>query len=229
MKKLVIAVAAIAAVSAAAVAAPRRVAPKPAAPVQAEPEPPDGGMVLVNAEGKLAVVNACGYQGEAIANTVKKIGNVFMIVAEEQTGAWALDKASDAFAATKANAAVFVVKDKSLPISLVALESRWGVVNAEGMNDAVLGKEIMRISTLLLGGASSKYEASVMRPAFSLEDIEKLGELATIDSLMTIFPNLQKYGFKQYEMMTFREACESGYKPEPKNEEQKAIAAEFNK
>ena len=227
MKNPMFAVIAMTAFALAAIAAPRRPVAKPAAP--AEPEPPDGGMVLVNAEGKLAIVNACGYRGDVIANSVKKIGNVFMIVAEEQTGAWALDKASDAFAATKANAAVFVIKDKSLPISLVALESRWGIVNAEGMNDAVLGKEIMRISTLLLGGASSKYEASVMRPAFSLEDIEKLGELATIDSLMAIFPNLQKYGFKQFEMMSFREAYESGYKPEPNNDEQKAIAAEFNK
>lgn len=227
MKKPMFAVIAMAALTLTAIAAPRRPVAKPAAP--AEPEPPDGGMVLVNAEGKLAIVNACGYQGDVIANSVKKIGNVFMIVAEEQNGTWSLDKAKDAFDATKANAAVFVVKDKALPISLVALESRWGLVNAEGMNDAVLGKEIMRISTLLLGGASSKYEASVMRPAFSLEDIEKLGELATIDSLMAIFPNLQKYGFKQFEMMTFREAYESGYKPEPKNDEQKAIAAEFNK
>ena len=227
MKKPMFAVIAMAALTLTAIAAPRRPVAKPAAP--AEPEPPDGGMVLVNAEGKLAIVNACGYEGDVIANSVKKIGNVFMIVAEEQNGTWSLDKAKDAFDATKANAAVFVVKDKALPISLVALESRWGLVNAEGMNDAVLGKEIMRISTLLLGGASSKYEASVMRPAFSLEDIEKLGELATIDSLMAIFPNLQKYGFKQFEMMTFREAYESGYKPEPKNDEQKAIAAEFNK
>ena len=225
MKKPMFAVIAMAALTLTAIAAPRRPVAKPAAP--AEPEPPDGGMVLGNAEGKLAIVNACGYEGDVIANSVKKIGNVFMIVAEEQTGSWSLDKATEAFDATKANAAVFVVKDKTLPISLVALESRWGLVNAEGMNDAVLGKEIMRISTLLLGGASSKYEASVMRPAFSLEDIEKLGELATIDSLMAIFPNLQKYGFKQFEMMTFREAYESGYKPEPKNDEQKAIAAEF--
>ncbi len=227
MKKPVFAAIAMVALALAAIAAPRKPVAKPAAPV--EPEPPDGGMVLVNAEGKLAIVNACGYQGDVIANSIKKIGNVFMIVAEEQTGSWSLAEAQAAFDATKANAAVFVVKDASIPISLVALESRWGIVNAEGMNDAVLGKEIMRISTLLLGGASSKYEASVMRPAFSIDDIEKLGELATIDSLMAIFPNLQKYGFKQFEMMTFREACESGYNPEPKTEEQKAIAAEFKR
>ena len=227
MNKPMFSIIAMVALALTTVAAPCSSGAKTAAP--AEPDPPDGGMVLVNADGKLAIVNACGYQGNGIANSVKKIGNVFMIVAQEQTGTWSLDKATEAFSATKANAAVFVVKDKSLPISLVALESRWGVVNAEGMTDSVLGKEIMRISTLLLGGASSKYEASVMRPAFSLEDIEKLGELATIDSLMAIFPNLQKYGFKQYEMMTFREAYESGYEPEPKSDEQKAIAAEFNK
>ena len=97
------------------------------------------------------------------------------------------------------------------------------------MSDAVLGKEIMRVATLLLGGASSRYESSVMRPAFSLEDLEKIGDLATIDSLMAIFPNLKVHGFKQYEMMTFREAYESGYTPEPTNDEQRKIAAEFKK
>lgn len=209
-----------------AMAAPRpKQAPKPVAE-----EPPDGGMVLVNAEGKLAVVNACGHEGEAIANAVKKAGNIFMIAAEAQKrDGWSLDRAKEAFEATGANAAVFVVKDASLPISLVAIEARWGVVNANGMSDAVLGKEIMRVATLLLGGASSRYEASVMRPAFSLEDLENTGELATIDSLMAIFPNLKAYGFKQYEMMTFREAYESGYAPEPTNDEQRKIAAEFQK
>ena len=217
------------AIFAASVALFARAAPKQATKPVVE-EPPDGGMVLVNAEGKLAIVNACGFEGDAIASTVKKAGNIFMIAAEEQKReGWSLDKAKDAFDATGANAAVFVVKDANLPISLVAIESRWGVVNANGMSDAVLGKEIMRVATLLLGGASSRYEASVMRPAFSLEDLEKAGELATIDSLMAIFPNLKAYGFKQYEMMTFREAYESGYTPEPTNDEQRKIAAEFKK
>lgn len=227
MKKL--AYAAFAATMAMAVAAASNATAAAAKP-PAEQEPPDGGMVMVNAAGKLAIVNACSYEGAVISNTVKKIGNVFMILAEEQkTGTWSLCEAKTAFDATKANAAVFVVKDKSLPISLVAIESRWGVVNADGMSDAILSKEIMRVTTLLLGGASSKYPASVMRPAFSLEDIEKVGELATIDSLMAIFPNLKAYGFKQYEMMSFREAYESGFTPEPQNDEQRKIAAEFKK
>lgn len=202
----------------------------PTAKQSVDQEPPDGGMVMLNAQGKLAVVNACAYEGTAISNTIKKIGNVFMILVEEQkVDSWSLDRSKAAFGATTANAAVFVVKDKSLPISLVAIESRWGVVNADGMSDAVLGKEIMRVATLLLGGASSKYSASVMRPAFSLEEIEKVGDLATIDSLMAIFPNLKAYGFKQYEMMTFREAYENGHTPTPQNDVQKKIAAEFKK
>lgn len=223
MKKLAFA-ASFAVLAIAALAAPRG---RAAAKVS-EPEPPDGGMVLVNAEGKLAIVNACGAPSEAVAAAAKKIGNIFMIVAEPQTAdGWSLAGAKDAFAATGGNAAVFIVKDSSLPISLVAPEACWGVVNAEGMSGEVLGKEIMRTATILLGAASSKYEASVMRPAFSLEDIDKLGELATIDSLMAIFPNLKTYGFKQYEMMTFREACENGCAPDPKTDEQRKIAEEF--
>lgn len=226
MKKMMFAV--IAGALTMAAAAARDLAPATGRP--ADQEPPDGGMVMLNAEGKLAVVNACAYEGSVISNTVKKIGNVFMILVEEQkSGCWSLADAAGAFAATGANAAIFVVKDRSLPISLVAMEARWGVVNAEGMDDAVLGREIMRVTTLLLGGASSKYSASVMRPAFSVEDLAKVGDLATIDSLMAIFPNLKAYGFKQFEMMSFREAYENGYTPAPQNEVQKQIAAEFKK
>ena len=197
---------------------------KNAAPV---PEPPDGGTVLVGAEGKLAIVDACGIGEDAIKSASKKIGNFFMIESVTQGGQWSLMSAKDSFAATGATAAVFVVKDEALPISLIAMESRWGVVNAALLDGKTLEKEVLRVAIVLLGGASSKYPASTMRPAFSVDDLNEVGELVTIDTLMAIFPNLEKYGFKQYQMMTYREACEEGLAPAPINDEQKAIADEY--
>lgn len=150
-----------------------------------------------------------------------------MIETETQSGKWSLSSAKDSFAATGATASVFVVKDDSLPISLIAMEARWGVVNAALLEGKTIEKEILRVAIVLLGGASSKYPASTMRPAFSREDLNDVGDLVTIDTLMAIFPNLEKHGFKQYQMMTYREACEEGIAPLPANDEQRAIANEY--
>ena len=149
-----------------------------------------------------------------------------MIDVGVEKGAWTLAGAAESLKATKATVAVFVVKDKSLPMSLVALEARWGVVNAEGMNAAQVEKEATRVALILLGAASSKYPASVMRPVFSLADLEKAGALMTVDTMMAIMPNLEANGFSSSREMTYREACEAGIAPAPKTDLEKKIAAD---
>lgn len=202
---------------------------KSPAPV-AEAEPPSGGNITLGGEGKVQFVNTCDACDESLATAAKKISNLLMITTETAKGAWSLDSADAAYKATGANIAVFIVKSPSLPLSLIAMESRWGVVNAEGMNAKQLEKAALRVATVLLGGGSySKYPASSMRPAASLADLDAVGELLTFDSIMSIFPNLEKLGIKQFQIMTYRDACEDGVAPEPANDEQKAIWAEYHK
>ena len=168
-------------------------------------------MVKIGGEGKVLVVNACGATAEALETAARKIGNLLMINISVENGAWSFPTAQKSFEATGANAAVFVVKDASLPISLVAMESRWGVVNADGLSDKSLEKEVLRVATVVLGGASSKYSASTMRPVFSREDLEKkAGDVVTFDSLMSIFTYLPDMGVKQYRMMSREDAIEEG-------------------
>jgi len=102
-------------------------------------------------------------------------------------------------------------------------------VNAHGLNDAQLEKEVLRVSTVLLGGASSKYPASTMRPVFSVADLDKAGGLVTIDSLMAIFPNLESLGIKQFQTMSYRDACYEGIAPAPKTDLERKIEAEVKK
>lgn len=168
-------------------------------------------MVKIGGEGKVAVVNTCGVQTETLDVALRKVANLLMFNYEIQKGEWQLAEAQKCFEATKANAAVFIVKDKALPMSLIAMEAKWGVVNAEGLDEKGVMRETLRVATVVLGGASSKYTASTMRPVFSKGDLAtKAGDLVTFDSIMAISTYLPELGIKPYQMMTREEAIEEG-------------------
>jgi hypothetical protein len=168
-------------------------------------------MLKIGGEGKVSIVNACNASASPLQMAARKIGNMLMIHCDVISGTWKFSDAKNAFAATKANAAVFVVEDESLPLSLIAMESKWGVVNARELGEKALEKEILRVATIVLGGGSSKYPASTMRPVFSREDLEtKAGQVITFDSLMSIYSYIPALGLKQFQMMTREDAEAEG-------------------
>lgn len=177
----------------------------------ADQQPAKEQMLKIGGEGKILVVNACDAPAAPLDAAARTVGNLLLVNVEVAKGEWSFQTAQRNFESTGANAAVFVVRDSSLPMSLVAMEARWGVVNAEGLSEKSLKKEVLRVATVVLGGASSKYSASTMRPVFSRDDLEKkAGEVITFDSLMSIFTYLPEMGVKQYRMMTREDAIEEG-------------------
>ncbi len=168
-------------------------------------------MVKIGGEGKVCVVNACEAPTAMTEASLKKLGNLLMIDFEMTKGAWTLATSQKDFEVTRANAAVFIVKDAALPMSLVAMEAKWGVVNAEGLDESGVSKEVLRVMTIILGGASSKYTASTMRAVFSADDLaRKAGELVTFDSIMSISSYLPELGIKPYQMMSREDAIAEG-------------------
>lgn len=168
-------------------------------------------LIKVGGKGKVAVVDTCNAPSAALGIAKQKIGDLMMIEFETQKGEWRLSDAKKCFEATKANAAVFIVKDKSLPLSLIALEEKWGVVNAEGLNEDQLAKETLRVATVVLGGATSKYPASSMRPVFSKDDLsKKAGNIVTFDSIIAISNYLSDLGIEPFQMMTREDAIAEG-------------------
>lgn len=168
-------------------------------------------MVKLGGEGKVAVVNTCDAPTDALDVSLRKVTNLLMISYEIKKGEWKLAEAQKCFEATKANAAVFIVKDATLPMSLIAMEAKWGVVNAEGLDAACVSKEVLRVMTVILGGASSKYTASTMRPVFTKDDLaKKAGDIVTFDSIMSISTYLPELGIKPYQMMTREDAIAEG-------------------
>ena len=168
-------------------------------------------LVKVGGEGRVAIVNVADVASAPLETAAKKIGNFLMIYCEVLKGTWTFSAHEKSFSDVKANAAVFVIKDATLPMSLVAMESRWGVVNAIGLSEKSLEKEILRVATIVLGGGASKYPTSTMRPVFSRDDLEtKVGQVITFDSLMAIHSYIPSLGIKQYQMMTREEAIAEG-------------------
>ena len=186
--------------------------------------------VKVGGAGKLVFVNASQVDDSCLKSAAGKICNILMMDAEVKKGKWSLADAKKSMEALGATAAVFVVDDPSLPMSLVAMEEKWGVANASGLDAETLAKETLRVAIVVLGGASSKYPASVMRPVFSKEDLVKnAGSLVTIDALMAICPNLPSLGIKQFTMMDYADALEDGVAPPPANDVQRKLKADFDK
>ena len=131
------------------------------------------------------------------------------------------------------NVAVFVVDDPSLPMSLVSVEEKWGMMNvAPLLADAPdaskiakrLEKQFVRVASLTFGGGGSQYSGSPLRPVFGVRDLDAVeGEGFTIDVVGAISRNLSALGFKARRRLTYRRACQEGWAPAPTNAFQKAV------
>lgn len=175
------------------------------------------------------MVNACNAPTWAIESAAEKMCNMLMIEAETKSDRWKFGDSKKLMKKHNATAAVFVTKDPTLPLSLIAMEEKWGMVNAEGLSVTNLHREVVRVATVVLGGASSKYDISAMRPAFSASDLDKVGDIIAIDSIMAIFPNIEALGFKRYEIVSYQDALECGCAPEPVNDVQRKLKADYEK
>ena len=198
MKKLLFVVAAVATLSAfASVSKSDNAAAKNH---KSEEAPATTNLVKVGGVGFVAIVDAGGAPSDGTLNKVQGMfEELLQAYVKVMKGSWSLATASKDVAATKANAAVFVVNDKTLPISLISLEARWAVVNSNGLSASAVSKEITRVTTVLLGSCYSQYEGSVMRPAFSAEDIDKkIGEALTLDVILPLLNGFSSLGLQPF-------------------------------
>lgn len=188
------------------------------------------GLVKIPGKGRVAFVNAADADGAALELAARKVGNQLMIETAVQKGSWSIASAQDDYVKAQATVAVFVVRDASLPTSLIALERKWGVVNVEGLPEKALTKEAVRVAAFLLGCGYSKYPASVLRPVFTQGAIaDGTGEIITIDALMAIQPSLATLGIAPYRVINYEDALEQGIAPPPANDMQRKIKEEFEK
>lgn len=135
---------------------------------------------------------------------------------------------------------LYIVDDAKLPMSLIAPEARWAVVNvaplATGRGEkpaffeARVRKEIARIGCLLFGGVGSDYKQNLLS---FVSDPEGLDRSATddlpVDGLQRCERYLRDVGVRQWRLVTYRDACQHGWAPAPTNDVQKAIWEQVRK
>ena len=191
-----------------------------------------GGMILVGGNGSITVIDTLDIEeSRNLLPKAFKMARILHVFIEAKRGVFSFKTAADSVDVD--NAVVFIVDDPVLPITLVAQEARWAVVNlsslkgdniAKGIVDDRLYKSFLRATCLLLGAAPCKFPASPLKPVMSLKALDALKDTTlTFDAVMNMDSYMKGIGIKRYEPMTYQAACEEGVAPAPTNDVQKAI------
>ena len=181
-----------------------------------------GGTIKKDGTGMVAVVNAQKkYSGADIERALAIFRDFLNVRMEVVDGTWALGEKMPA----GANAAIYVVEDPALPMSLVAMEAHWGVMNvAELEGPKRFDVEFARVAIAALGAGVSQYKVSPMQPVSKPADLDDIIKpVVTMDSGMSMNRNLESIGVTKAKMTTYLKACQEGWAPAPTNQYQRAI------
>ena len=188
-----------------------------------EPKTQKGRFVYVNCQSEVPA--------EFLTEHAQKIATSLKVAVDVESGEFSLPSP-----AVKGEACLFVVDDPALPMSLVAPEARWAMVNVAPLKtakkaffDARVRKELSRGFAYLGGAADSQFDLAltgcVVRPSgldqFASDDIP-------FDVLRRIESYMRGYGIAPYKLTTYRKACQEGWAPAPVDDVQKAIWDEFH-
>ena len=194
-----------------------------------------GGVLEVPATGMIAVLDAQGtVPREMVDACAETLRGVTRGVRVEVRGAtFSVAGAKGALEASGAAAAVFVVDDPALPMSLVAMEEGWGAVNIVALKDggaggdvlaARLRKEFVRVASVVFSGAKSQQGKSLLQTVRTAADLDRLaGGSFAIDAIATMMSHLSEIGVKEATKVTYRSAVQQGWAPAPTNDLQRAI------
>ncbi len=194
-----------------------------------------GGLVEKPGNGVVVVANAQSRIGvNEVTHAASLITREFRI-AQKVVACRSFDitTAKGEVETNKASALVFVVNEPSLPMSLIASEARWAVVNvaplladrpSEGKLRLRYRKMFMRVASALLGAGASNYKLSIMQNVSGLDDLDAISGLGLDpQSLMAVLQRLQKMGMAAPKLVPYLKACQEGWAPAPTNDYQKAV------
>ena len=181
-----------------------------------------GGIVERKGQGKVVVVNCQERIAESlIKERTARLARLLKCAFEVRKGAWEISAPN----AADANIAIYIVDDPKLPMSLVAAESGWGVVNAVGLESGErFSRQLTRVFALTAGAMCSINIHSPMQPVSKVEDLDKLlSDNIMRDMIDSIRHNMKARGITQNTVSSYKRACEEGWAPAPTNDYQKAI------
>lgn len=181
-----------------------------------------GGLLDRPTTGKIAIVNCQKkISASAIHEKVAQLTKILRVTVETLDGEWKLGSALP----NGANAALYIVDDAALPISLVATEAQWGVLNVAQLDEGPrFGKAFSRAAIMTFGAGWSQFKGSPMQTVTKPADLDAVvSDTITFDAMNSMLRNLQNLGVTQSRKTTYRKACEEGWAAAPTNQYQKAI------
>ena len=197
-----------------------------------------GGLVMKPGAGSVAVFNCQDTVPE------RHIADFFLLTDKApiripfkhvdcRKSKFALADASARLSKDGSCAGVFVVNDPSLPMTLVAMEAKWGVLNvaplmADKPTPALLARRsdklFTRVCTVVLGGANQDVSFSAMKTVTSLAELDAMAAFAVAPmGLQMMSEHLEKLGVEFPYITTYKKACREGWAPPPTNDIQRAV------
>lgn len=186
-----------------------------------------GGIVEKAGTGKIAIINCQKKFGiNNVEQKTEEFNKAFRVAMETLEGSW---KFGDGLP-SGVTAGVFIVDEESLPMTLVAVESHWGVLNVAHLDTlARFNKALTRVAIMTFGGCLSQFKGSPMQTVSSPDDLDKLmNDAITFDAIQGIMRHLQNIGVTQAKKTTYRKACMEGWANQPTNDFQKVIWEEVH-
>ena len=128
--------------------------------------------------------------------------------------------------------AIFIVNSKTLPMSLIAPEECWAIMNVRPLAEGNADKgptahrarnEFARVLGILLGGVSSQFPSAIMNSVSRPSDLNGCTDELPVDVTAKIPLYLEKRGVKGVRLTSYQRACQEGWAPPPTNDVQKAI------
>ena len=192
-----------------------------------------GGLAQKPGSGRFALVSK---QTTYTKDELEKCRELYRVqlrypveIVESETP-FTLGTASGELSKTGLSVGIYLVEDPSLPMSMVAMEEHWAMVNtlrvAEGAKDNDkkihrLKRELSRvIKALLMGGTTAK-DTKAVRVGSDLESIT--GDPIDGQQLFNIIHSMPSFGLVAPRIVPYRRACQEGWAPAPTNDIQKAV------
>lgn len=133
-----------------------------------------------------------------------------------------------------ASAAIFLINDPELPMSLVSLEAKWAMANIAPLTAdnpkpyqllARLDKLFSRVTMQVLGaGSFMDFPMSAMKPVVDVASLDALKGMSPAPVAMLYMNSYMKeIGIESETTTLYVTACRQGWAPAPTNEYQKAI------
>lgn len=191
---------------------------------------PAGSIVVINSQKKVAADAFSIGDSKAL----RRLESVVKIIDGE---AATVATVADLKKKYKADFALFVVEDPALPISLVAVEAQWAIMNITPLtvgavsdkNVAIRVKnEYARVFALLCGGMASQFKAPLTNDIKTVRDLDFCSDELPVDVSARLVGYLDQRGVRPEKKVFYRKACEEGWAAQPTNDFQRVIWEEYH-